>query len=653
MARLQGFVVAWLIAARLAVGEEVKITKEADGVFVVAAGNYSARVGPDGNLNSLASGGTEFLLDGYRGLVGGGYITITEGPEWKAEVFKFTTVEQAGHDTLAAIAENHKLTYQFLPDAIELAFSHTSPPTIWYFTLNPAVRDMLEKKSGETLPPKTVWREGVTQAFNARGANVTFPSGALYYIAKNANKKPDSDPQVLQVWMSRTWGNSTTTQRVVIHSKPRAADALQATLEVSPGNHLFPGGKPAEITIGAKMRFPGLTVDGQMELAVADALTKREVSRQTQPLKLAAQGETKVTFPMTPPAGFYEAALRVKQGDEILATRRFPLVYDIERMPAPERPADFDDFWDQTLAEQEKAPANVQWTLAKEEPTHKLYKLRFDGLLGRQFHAWLSAPMKEGKYLAHLILPPSGIHTPYLPASGPGIVGMSLAIAGQEVEPPAGGYPPWDYWRGGIENRETWYYRSVFAACSRAVDILAARPEVDGTKIFVTGGSQGGGLAFITAALNPKVTMAVCGSPGLFGLEWKLRHLGPNFWPPIDILDDKGKFVTEPAAIDARCAVIRYGDAAHFAPRIRSAVLLNVGLQDPVTSPVGVLASWSRLSKAKVRAVLADPWAGHNGPRGGQHLGSLWQQGLAEGQRGRGIEIREAGGLPVLVESDE
>ena len=628
------------------------IQREADGSFTATNENYSARIGADGNLHSLVCGGTEFLLDGLKGLVGGGYITIKEGTEWTAEVYKFTKVEQTAPDTVTASADKHTLAYRFLPDAIDLVFSHTADPTIWILTVNPAVKDMIERDSGETIPPKTVWREGRPQLFNAQGSSVALPAGALYYIAKNAREKPDTDPEVLQVWMPRTWGEATITNRLVIHTRPTAADAMQALVAVPQANHIFPGAQPAAITLDAKMRFPGIAVDGKAELVATDYLTKREVFRQSDGLKLAPMGQARAAFAVSPPPGFYEATLTVTAGADVLATRRFPFAYDIQHMTPPERPADFNKFWDDTLAEQQKIPPNVQLTLFKEESGSRLYKMRFDGLMGRQFHAWLSVPTNGAKCLAHLTLPPSGINPPYLPYSGPNVLGMSLAIAGQEVEPPAGGYQYWDYFRSGIDRRETWYYRAVFAACSRAIDILSARPEVDTNRVFVTGGSQGGGLSFITAALNPKVTMAVCGSPGLFGLEWKLRHLPSTFWPPIDPIDEKNQPITDPQAIDARCKVARYADAANFAPRIHGSVLLNVGLQDHVTSQAGALAAWSQLKNARIKAMLADPWGGHNGPRGGQALGSAWLGALSAGQPDRVLQIQQASGdvLPVLVE---
>lgn len=640
-------------AARVrAAGEAVSLSHGVDGEWTATTLNYTARVGPDGNLHSLASGGTEFLLDGYRGVVGGGYLNPTEGAEWRVEPYRFERVTQSGPDTVIAEGKGHRITYRFLPDALEVRLSHTADPTIWHLALNPKVRDLIETESGETISPRVITRDGTPRFYAPDGACLTLPHGTLYSVNRNSRRKDEGDPLLHMLYMGRTGGNDTVTQRLVVHARPTPAEALQATVSVGSANHIFPGGAPAEVGLAAKLRFPKVTVEGEAELVVREFLTHKEVFRSRQPVRMAALGQSAPRFQLRPRPGVYEGVLTLRQGAEVLAERQFPLAYDIDRMSLPERPADFDRFWDDTLAEQERVPANLRLTPSRDEADHRLYKFRFLGLHGRVFHGWLSLPKKEGRWPAVLQLPPSGINPPYLPYSGPEIVGMTLAIAGQEAEPPAEGYERWDYWRAGIERRETWYYRAVYAACSRAVDLLAGRAEVDPARIYVTGGSQGGGLTFITAGLNRKVAMAVSSSPGLFGLEWKLRHLGPGWWPWIDPLDEHGKPREKPgeSVLKARIAVTRYGDAAYFASRIRCPVLLEVGLQDRVTAPIGLLAAWSQLRAAPIKALLADPWGGHNGPRGGQALGSAWLAALTARHPEQVLEQKEASGLPVLLQ---
>ncbi|HEY3396127.1 MAG TPA: acetylxylan esterase [Armatimonadota bacterium] len=642
-----------------AASAQVAVTR-GEGGFTATCYNYTVKVGDDGSIHSLVSGGTEFLLDGPRGLVGAGYQTLTEGA-WKSEPFKFDKVELTAPDTLVATADKHKLTMRFVTDGIELSFSHLAEPTIYTFIVNPGIKDMQERTSGESVPYGSIPRDGIITLFNDQGANVTFPTGNFYYIARNSapSMKTGADPMVMMDWMPRTWGDQVLTQKVTIHARPTVADALAATVEVPSANQIFPGGAPAKFKVNMKMKFPDLALDSDVQLVVNDFLTKKEAFRLNQPCKLAAGGWGEVSFAVTPLPAFYEATITVKQGADTLVTRNFPFAYDIAKMTPPERPADFDKFWDDTLAEQAKIDPNWQLVLDREAPGYKVYRTTFDGMGGRKWHAWLSVPTKPGKYPAYLTQMPSGINVAYLPRMAPDEVGMVLAIAGQELTIPAGmtGFPPdpyfrlgWDYWRTGIDTRETWYYRYAFAACSRAVDLLVSRPEVDAGKIYVTGGSQGGGLAFITAALNPHVGMAVCSSPGLFGLEWKLRYLGPNYWPPLEPVDENNNLLTDPALLEKRIAVVRYGDAANFAPRIKCPVLLELGLQDHVTCPAGALSAWSRLANAPIRAILADPWGGHNGPRGGQLLGTQWFQAL---EAGDATQVRQLStpDLPVLLES--
>ena len=58
-----------------------------------------------------------------------------------------------------------------------------------------------------------------------------------------------------------------------------------------------------------------------------------------------------------------------------------------------------------------------------------------------------------------------------------------------------------EYITQGIESPETYIFRDIVCHCLRALDVLAAQPEVEPEKLIVGGMSQGGGLALVTAAL--------------------------------------------------------------------------------------------------------------------------------------------------------
>lgn len=53
----------------------------------------------------------------------------------------------------------------------------------------------------------------------------------------------------------------------------------------------------------------------------------------------------------------------------------------------------------------------------------------------------------------------------------------------------------------GLDNRDRYYYRRVYLGCVRANYFLTSRPNWDRSNLAVTGGSQGGALSIVTAAL--------------------------------------------------------------------------------------------------------------------------------------------------------
>src|SRR6266536_690861 len=56
-----------------------------------------------------------------------------------------------------------------------------------------------------------------------------------------------------------------------------------------------------------------------------------------------------------------------------------------------------------------------------------------------------------------------------------------------------------------IVDRHTYAYRGFYMDSWRGIDFLLARPEVDPTRIGVTGTRQGGGLTITTAAMRPEI----------------------------------------------------------------------------------------------------------------------------------------------------
>jgi cephalosporin-C deacetylase-like acetyl esterase len=622
---------------------DVTLTRNQDGGYAITTPTYTAIVNADGNLATLRVDGTDFLLNDYHGAVAGAFSRIQESTAtWAMQTDRFTTVVQRDATTLAVSTEKRELAYHFETDAIELRFGKNLDYGTWHFTLHPSLSTIVDQLTGKDITLRKLYEAVVPQIFAPSGASITLPRGTLYYSARNIRTPTADDPHLHQLYVPRF-----AAMRIDIHAQPTDADRLSMLLHTERPHHIFASDEPMRFIAEGKLRIPGNAVAADLEVVASDYLTKEERYRKVVPINITSTAPQQFPFVFTLPPGIYAGHFSVRQGDSTFFSREFHFVSAPEKIALPPVPDDFDRFWDETLHEQEAIPADVQMSLAQEGEGWKLYTMRFTGLQGRQFHAWLSLPTKPGRYPAQLTLPPSGINPPYKPECRPDMVGMSLAIAGQEVTPPAGGYKQWMYFTEGIEQRETWYYRTVFAACSRAVDILAARPETDPQRIMVHGSSQGGGLTFITAALNSKVDMAFCSSPGLFGLEWKLRYLGKDFWPPIDPMLPNGK--VDANALDARIAVARYGDAANFAHRITCPVFIASGLQDTVTSQAATVVAFYRLTNAPVRALLVDPWGKHSGPAPTARMFSEWRNAFINNTPATVIQRREVDGLPIVL----
>ncbi|MFD1146556.1 acetylxylan esterase [Saccharothrix hoggarensis] len=161
----------------------------------------------------------------------------------------------------------------------------------------------------------------------------------------------------------------------------------------------------------------------------------------------------------------------------------------------------------------------------------------------------------------------------------------------------------------GIATPETYYVTRLMVDAARAVEVAAALDGVDETRLAVSGGSQGGGLALAAAALNGEA-VKVCHAdvPFLCDFQRAITITGAEPYAEIS------KFLAQhvdliPAALDT----LRYVDGALLAKRITATSLLSVGLMDEVCPPSTVYAAYNEITAPKEMAVF--PFSGHTTPR--------------------------------------
>ena len=143
------------------------------------------------------------------------------------------------------------------------------------------------------------------------------------------------------------------------------------------------------------------------------------------------------------------------------------------------------------------------------------------------------------------------------------------------------------YCRSGATCRETFFYYRIMLGINRAVNWLAARPDVDKTRFGYNGTSQGGGFGFYLCGLNRNFTKGVFHVPALTDLLGfqKGRDSG---WPKlIENLREEDK--------SAAIKVAPYFDGVNFAARITCPVRMTVGFIDETCPPAAVYSSYNAL----------------------------------------------------------
>ena len=289
--------------------------------------------------------------------------------------------------------------------------------------------------------------------------------------------------------------------------------------------------------------------------------------------------------------------------------------------PNEAAPADFAAFWQGTLAEARHFPLNARFAPVQSLlRSVQVYDVTYAGYGGAEIRAWLLLPAGTTssipcvvEYIGYgggrgqpsdwLLWPSLGYATFVMDTRGQGTAWR----AGDTPDPQAGGEPHLPgFMTQGIAARESYYYRRVYTDAVRAVEAAASHPDIDPSRIAVTGGSQGGGLAIAAAGLVPEVALCMPDVPFLSHFSRAVT------------LTDSAPF-SEIAAylrihrtqVDTVMNTLSYFDGLHFAALARATALFSVALMDFVCPPSTVYAAYNRYGGQK--SIRVYPFNGHEG----------------------------------------
>lgn len=365
---------------------------------------------------------------------------------------------------------------------------------------------------------------------------------------------------------------------------------------------LYKAGENATVEI--QLYKYGVAVDG-VEVSYEVAPDMLEPTAQGKVTVKKGKATIKVGTRKTP--GFQD--LRMTATVDGMTTKHHVKVgYSVDKIqPYTQEPKDFKAFWDETLKQYQK-PVEVSRELAKEYCTDKvdcwLVKLKTDH--EHYIYGYLTMPKnRDGKKMPAVMCPPgAGVKTikeplrhKYYAENGfirfeTEIHGMNPTWSEQDFKDIQSAFASRDnnYLTNGINDRDRYYMRHVYGGMYAAMKYLESLPEWDGVNLALQGGSQGGALALITAALCPEVTLCVANHPALTdmaGYAEKGRTGGYPNW--------KDGVILTPQNIKT----LAYYDVINFCRYVKCPVRLTWGYNDSTCSPTTSYAAWNTLTCEK------------------------------------------------------
>lgn len=301
-----------------------------------------------------------------------------------------------------------------------------------------------------------------------------------------------------------------------------------------------------------------------------------------------------------------------------------PLTFD---KPLPElykytginpRPADFDTYWDESLAELDAIDPQIELRRNDTLPLRnaECFDLWFTGVGGARIHAKyvrprnLSAPApailafhgytgNAGDWMGKLAYVSEGFCIAALDCRGQG--GESednLAIKGNTHH---------GHIIRGLDdpNPKNLLFRHIFLDTAQLARIVMNFPEVDAARVAAMGGSQGGALTLACASLEPRIRLATPVFPFLCDYKrvWEMDQAKDAYQ---ELKTWFRWFDPTHAREEEVFTRLGYIDLQFLVPRIKAELLFGIGLMDTICPPSTQFAAYNKITAPKELVLYPD-----------------------------------------------
>lgn len=278
------------------------------------------------------------------------------------------------------------------------------------------------------------------------------------------------------------------------------------------------------------------------------------------------------------------------------------------------RPKDHDDYWEKALSEMKAVEAQVSF----EEVDFKslivsCYDMYFTGVNGARIYAKHVRPKNvSGKIPAVIMFHGYGADCDdwysKMPYAASGVAVFAMDVRGQggkseDVGGVCGNTLHGHIIRGLADNNpQKMFYRDVFLDTAQLAGIVLDLDFIDETKVYVTGGSQGGALSLACASLEPRIAKVAIAEPFLCDFK-RVCDMQLNVNVYGELRDYFRMYDPAHEQEEAVFAKLGYIDIQYLVPRIKGEVLMLTGLLDTTCPPETQFAAYNKMT-CKKRYIL-------------------------------------------------
>ena len=390
--------------------------------------------------------------------------------------------------------------------------------------------------------------------------------------------------------------------KAVAENYPYRSDYLWVTVP-DHADWLYKKGEKARVEV--QLYKYGVPVDAVVKYEIADDMLPSDRKGEAR-LK---EGRASIDIGTRTTPGFRDLRLTANV-DGKTYRHHIKVGFSVDEIrPYTKEPADFLDFWNKNIEDMRAFPLTYTKTKAEEYCTDKVDCYLLKITLNKQkqaVYAYLFYPKGAQKGQCPVVLcpPGAGIKTIKEPLrhkyyAENGCIRMEMEIHGLNPTLPKETFDDMTkafngrdngYLFNGLEDPDRYYMKRVYLALIRCLDLLTSLPEWDGRNVIVQGGSQGGALSMVAAALDSRVTQCIVNHPALSDMAaYSAGRTGgyPHFNRVEGMFNER------------TLRTMAYYDVVNFARHITCDTYMTWGYNDDTCPPTTSYAVWNTLTCPK------------------------------------------------------